>query len=149
MKAIIIITDEDGNTWEAELPLRQSEPRDKGAHAKKSRKPPQAAKQPASPTARPEADLTLPLRTFMNRFAQGLPGPRKFTLLVAHLSGGDLNKQVPAGDIEKQWNKMKGLLGGPFNSAYTTRAKDKGWIDSTKFGAYNLLPDWEGALTDG
>ncbi|MFZ0273170.1 MAG: hypothetical protein WAL34_15105 [Acidobacteriaceae bacterium] len=150
MKATIIITDDKGNTWQADLPLRQSEPRDKRAHATESRKrPAQKAKQPAAPAPLQDADLTLPLRTFMNRFAQGLPGHGKFTLLVAHLSGGDLKKEIPAGEIEKQWNKMRGLLCGSFNSAYTTRAKDKGWVDSSKPGTYNLLPDWEGALADG
>lgn len=94
-------------------------------------------------------DLTLPLRPFMNRYAQGISGPRKFALLVARLSGGDSNAEVPGNDIERQWNKMKGLLGGAFNPAYSTRAKDNGWVDSPKMGVYILLPGWEGALANG
>jgi hypothetical protein len=49
-------------------------------------------------------------------------------------------------DVEKHWNRMKQLLDGKFNVAYTTRAKDNAWVDSPKRGFYVILPSWKGIL---
>jgi len=150
MKATIIVTDDAGNSWKGEFSLAAVHPSNadaitpkKGGHASVSPKSKENSGQRTAP------DLSLPLRPFIKRNAQGMSGAKKFTLLVAHLAQGDLDTVVPRVDVEKQWNKMKGLLGGPFNAAHSSRAKDNGWVDSPKFGVYKLLPGWEGALTNG
>jgi len=84
----------------------------------------------------------------MTRYARGANGAQKFALLVAYIAKGNLTSEVLRSEVEKQWSKMKGILGNAFNPAFSTRAKDKGWVDSPKFGVYKLLADWEKVLAD-
>jgi hypothetical protein len=86
------------------------------------------------------------MRAFVNDHARQLSGPQKFALLLAYLSKGNPETEVAFTDIETNWNKMTGLLGGKFNRAHSTRAKDKGWVDSPKHGVYVILPSWEEIL---
>jgi len=83
---------------------------------------------------------------FMNKNARGLSGPQKFTLLVARLVEGSTSKQIASTDVQKHWNKMKGVLGGKFNPAYANRAKVNGWVDGPKHGTYVLSENWKSAL---
>lgn len=148
MQAKIIITDDNGNTWESDLRLTPAGVSAKALKRKGSaRAVPSQALRAANPS-REAPDLTLPIRAFVKRHARGLSGSRKFTLLVAHLSAGDVHKEVSASSIEKQWNRMTGLL-GDFNAAHSTRAKDEGWVDSPKKGMYKLRSGWEGSLPHG
>ena len=147
MKAMIVFTDDDGNTWEHELPLvahrrvGQGPQGPRGARAKRdeARKPPRSRQ-----TA--ELDFSLPIRPFIKRYAKGVSGPRRFAILVAHLAKGDVKAEIAFKDIEKQWNKMTQLMGGRFNPAHASRAKDNGWVDSPRHGVYKLLGGWGGAL---
>jgi hypothetical protein len=159
MRALIIVTDDTGNTWEFELPLRKNatggvslpsandtkRERKRNASNRKSAAPGSAAQ---AQHGEAEIDLSLPLRPFMNRYGRGSSGPRKFVLLVAHNTKGDIAAEVPSSEIQKQWAKMTGLL-GEFNGAFTTRAKDNGWVDSPKFGVYKLLAGWKAGVENG
>src|SRR5438105_8955438 len=53
--------------------------------------------------------------------------------------------EIQLKEIEKHWNKMTApsLLGGEFNSFYTNGAKEKGWVNTKKAGAYLLRPSWQ------
>lgn len=82
----------------------------------------------------------------MKRHATGLGGPQKFTMLLARLSGGKTGVAIGLKEIEKTWNRMTEPMGGKFNTAYTTRAKDNGWVDTPRTGYYALRPSWTGAL---
>jgi len=73
----------------------------------------------------------------------------KFAILVARMAKGDLKTEIALSEIERQWSKMKQPMGGPFNGAHATRAKDHGWVDSPKHGVYKLLGGWRGALPLG
>lgn len=99
-----------------------------------------------SGAVQPGFDFSLPTRAFMKRHAGDLSGPRKLTLLIACASRGQTSAVVPRAEIEKLWNKMKGLLGGGYNGAYDTRARDNGWISSPKAGSFQLRDGWEGAI---
>lgn len=83
---------------------------------------------------------------FMNKYARGLKGPHKFTLLLARLVKGDTSQQMTRAEIEKNWNKMTGVLGSKFNPAHANRAKAKGWVDSPKHGVYTLTDSWKECL---
>lgn len=147
MKAVIILTDDDGNTWEGELNLDR-----RGARHQRLTKGSAAPRAPRSTLAGGELsslDFSLPLRPFIKRYAVGASGPMKFAILVAHMAKGDLKNEVAFSEIERQWNKMKQLMGGSFNGAHATRAKDHGWVDSPKHGVYKLLAGWRGALPSG
>ncbi len=159
MKASIIVTDDSGNRWEVELPLRKTIDEGAGTTPLKARKRARAefaeARDAGAPDSTTEAskteleiDLKLPLRPFMNQYARSASGPRKFALLVAHIAKGNLTVEVPFSDIQKHWGKMTGIL-RTFNPAFTTRAKDSGWVDSPKPGTYILLPGWKKGAKNG
>jgi hypothetical protein len=84
----------------------------------------------------------------MKKHARGVRSPQKFTLLLAHLAKGNVAQQVPSGELKNQWNKMKVVLGGKFNSAYANRAKANGWVDTPKHGVYTLAASWREALAN-
>ncbi len=151
MKAQIILTDDDGNTWEGELKLDRRG--DLRATHKRLGKKSAAARAPKSrdvkPGKMPELDFSLPLRPFIKRHGARASGPMKFAILVARMAKGDLKTEIALSEIERQWSKMKQPMGGPFNGAHATRAKDHGWVDSPKHGVYKLLGGWRGALPLG
>jgi hypothetical protein len=93
-----------------------------------------------------QLDFRLPTRPFMKRYSGELSGPKKLTLLVAYLAKGQTNQPVARIDVEKEWKKMGALLGGRYNAAYDTRARDNGWISSPKAGSFQLLEGWMEAI---
>lgn len=140
MKVSIIFTDDDGNTFRGEAELTATAPT---KPARTGAKRGSGVKTHASSSV----NFSSPIRAFVKRHARGMGGAQKFALLVAYMSKGDTHKQVPLADIEKQWNKMKTLLDGKFNGAYTVRAKEHEWADSPKRGVYVLLPGWKGIFS--
>jgi hypothetical protein len=135
MKVQIVLTDESGATFEgfADLAPQLSSRPDRRSSTRSS-------SIPKSPKVR--ANFSTPVRAFVKAHARNLSGPKKFALLVAYLSKNKPEKTVPLTDIERNWNKMTGLL-GKFNPAHSTRAKDNGWVDSPKQGIYVIVPGWE------
>jgi hypothetical protein len=93
-------------------------------------------------------DFNMPLRPFIGRHCKRMSGPKKFTLLLARLTGGDLKKEISLAQIETSWNKMTSahLLGMKFNRFYPGQAKDRDWVESKRKGFYNLRPNWEGII---
>jgi hypothetical protein len=84
---------------------------------------------------------SLNIRAFMKRYGKNLSGPGKFTLLLARLANGKVGFGISLKDIETQWNKMTGVMGA-YNPAHSTRAKERGWLDTPKYGIYSLSADW-------
>jgi hypothetical protein len=93
-----------------------------------------------------DMNFDLPLRPFIKKYSASMSGPKRLTLLVAWLAKGKSDVQVGRVEVSRAWNKMKTLMGGPFNSAYETRARDNGWLDSPKPGVYTLLSSWQEVL---
>ena len=105
------------------------------------------AKKTASKQSPPERlSYSLNVRAFMKRYGGNLGGAGKFTLLLARLANGKVGLAVSVKDIETQWNKMKGVMGAAYNPAHSTRAKERGWLDTPKYGLYSLSADWMEAL---
>jgi hypothetical protein len=113
-----------------------------------SRKPKLLTAQhnPQPDSGRAGVDFDLPVRAFIKKYAHAMSGPKRLTLMVAWMAKGQPNVQVARAEASKTWNKMKGLMGGAFNSAYETRARDNGWLNSPKTGVYTLLPSWQEVL---
>ncbi len=87
-------------------------------------------------------DFSVPVRPFVKKYAKDMSGPKKFTLIVAHMSNGNLEKKVDLTEVEKAWNSMTAILGMKFNRFYTQTAKDNDWVISEKKGTYSLRPSW-------
>jgi hypothetical protein len=135
MKVQIVLIDDNGITFEgsADLsPRASSSPARRGLRSVLSSK--------ASSVS---VNFSTPMRAFVKNHARQLSGPQKFALLVAYLSKGIPETPVASTDIVNNWNRMSGLLGGRFNRAHSTRAKDHGWVDSPKHGVYVIQPGWE------
>ena len=95
-----------------------------------------------------EANLTklnfsLNVRAFVKKYAKQLSGPKKFVLILAYLAKGQINKEIPLADIERLWERMTGLIGIDFSRTYALRAKENGWVNSTKQGVYILTDSWK------
>lgn len=92
-----------------------------------------------------EDDFNKPIRPFIKKYAKGMSGPKKFTLLLTRLVKGDLKKSINLVEIKGRWSRMTGkpLLGMKFNRFYPSQAKDKDWVESKKKGEYNLRPTWK------
>lgn len=94
-----------------------------------------------------DIDFSLNERAFVKRYTIDKSGPKRFTLLLAYFSKGEVNKNIELSEIKKHWNKMaaKTLL-GKFNMFYPNDAKTRGWINSKEYGSYNLTNEWKNVL---
>ena len=92
-------------------------------------------------------DFSINERAFTKRYAIDKSGPKKFTLLLAYLVKGEVDKNFDLSDIKNHWNKMsaKNML-GKFNMFYSNDAKNRGWVDSKEHGKYNLTNEWKSVL---
>lgn len=115
-----------------------------GQDARRYRGRPPAAQTGASD----RLDFTKGVRSFVKRYGKGLSGPRKFVVLLARMSNGDVANQVAVSDIQAQWNKMTGLL-GKFNHKFSLVARENDWVETKKPGLYNLRPSWQDAVRGG
>ncbi len=86
-------------------------------------------------------------RNFVKKYAVDKSGPKKFTLLLAYLVNGEVDKNFELSEIKNRWNKMsaKSML-GKFNMFYPNDAKNRGWINSKEYGKYNLTKEWKNVL---
>jgi len=94
-----------------------------------------------------DIDFSLNERAFVKRYSTGKSGAKKFTLLVAYLAAGKVDKDIKLSDIKTHWNKMsaKNLL-GKFNMFFTSYSKNNGWLNSKKYGSYCLTKEWKKVL---
>lgn len=137
MKVQLSITTDDGMVYTGEMNL-EALASDGGPRKKRTVEHERRGGNVAS------VDFSLPVRPFMKRNARGVrSGPKRLTLLVARLAEGKDSAQIQRSEVIRLWNKMKSLMGGEFNSAYETRARDSGWVGSPKVGVYTLLPSWK------
>ncbi len=136
MHVRIVVTDNEGQNFEGEAELAAVAARRGGT-----------PRAPMTPAIARDAriDFGLPLRAFLKKHASG-GGPRKFAVLLAHMTRGKTNVPVKREAVEKEWARNKGVLGGGFQDMYTTRSKGEGWTDSPKRGTFVLRGDWRGAL---
>jgi hypothetical protein len=82
----------------------------------------------------------------MSSHGKGMSGSQRFALLLARLAKGQVTQEISIEQIASAWNRMKSVMGGAYNAAYTTRAKEKGWVDSPKKGVYVLTDSWKEIL---
>lgn len=94
-----------------------------------------------------DMDFSINERTFVKRYTADKSGPKKFTLLLAYLAKGEVDKNIELSEIKKHWGKMTGkTLLGKFNMFYPNDAKTRGWIDSKQYGSYNLTSEWKSVI---
>jgi hypothetical protein len=118
--------------------------------SKQAKKHSTKSSPPTRLTTTSKLDFSLNERAFVKKYARSLSGMKRFVLLVAYLAKGKHGAEVSLKDVQKNWNKMKGadLLGGRFNTKYSTTAKDTGWVNSPRYAVYTLQPSWVEVLED-
>lgn len=91
-----------------------------------------------------ELDFSLNIRAFIKRYAGGKSGPKRFVLLLAYLTKGEVGVDIGLDKIGSEWKKMsaKNLM-GKFNRFYPNEAKTQGWADSKAHGTYCLTKAWK------
>ena len=138
MRAHITITDNNGAVLEGTVDLVRQ-----GNSAKASRREAQKV------VVRANSGLSFSSNSlaFMKKHGKGLSGPRRFTLLLANLTKGEMGKELPGQDIKTAWNRMKPVMGGKYNGAYANRAKAEGWVDQPKHAHYSLSSAWREAAS--
>ena len=141
MRVNIILTDDSGATYEGVAELTPATGTRRTSRASRA-----SRSQERDNGAALILHFELPVRAFIKRYARGLSGPKRFTLLLARLAGGRVDQPIATKDIEKQWNSMTEPMNGPFNAAYPTRARDEGWIDTVARGSVVLRRGWTGAV---
>lgn len=92
-----------------------------------------------------DPDFEMPMRAFFKKYGQGLSLPKRFALVVAFLTEGDIEKEATYENIKKTWQKVSAHLES-FNSAYSTRSCDADFVEARKHGSYGLRPKWRDAL---
>jgi len=139
MRVHIALTADDGVSYEADVELVASSvtPAPSGKVKVKSA---------ATPPSAGEPDFELPVRAFVKRYAKNLSGPRKYAVLVARLCDGTVGKTVSPREVERQWRSMTEPMGGDYNAAYASRAKNEGWVDAPDRNSIVLLKHWTNAL---
>jgi hypothetical protein len=126
VKATVSIVDDEGNRYEGDVELSRVAVREQVRKSSPN----------TAPKAGTEIDYSLPIRAFTRRYAAtATSGAAKFTILLAYLTHSSSAEDIPNEDIDAAWGKLTGNL-GKFNPAHTTRAKDRGWVDSAKHGTY-------------
>ena len=139
MEARISITTADGIVYEGTAVLSSLDKASKDSSATR------AVTTKVSPKLS-GLQFTLPVRPFMKRYGAGMSGSKRLVLLVAHLVKGDVGSSVETSAVQKLWSKMSALMGGAYNPAHASRARDNGWIDSPKAGTLTLLSGWKDIL---
>ena len=106
MRAKITITDDQGQTFEGEVELATTGTVRRGR--RRARATPTVA---AAASEDGKVDFGLPLRAFLKKHANG-GGPRKFALLVAHLTGGKTGVEVTRDARRGKAGPIPGSRGG-------------------------------------
>jgi hypothetical protein len=137
MRAAVSVVLDDGTVMEGVAELAQVSSRSLKA-------PSERESAPGGGSSR--LDFEFGPRPFMKKHAAGLSGPERLILLVAYFAHGNTQTPVPRVNVVNQWAKMTSIMGGSYNGAYDTRARDTGWLHSPKPGVFELRPGWETVL---
>ena len=91
-----------------------------------------------------ELDFSLNQRAFIKKYSAGFNGQEFFALILGYLSGGKELTPVDLSKIKLVWKSCLGIIGAPYASTFSTRAKENGWVDSAKDarGSYVLGKHW-------
>ena len=137
MRAILSITDENGNTYEGNIELSlvgDSPVLAEGTH-----------NSTVVSTGDP-IDFSLPVRAFARTYAaSNSSGAARLVVVLAYLAKGAETVDVSVDMIRAEWGRLTSHLGA-FNRAHFTRAKDRAWVDSPGPGTYHLGPRWREAF---
>jgi len=92
-----------------------------------------------------DLDFSLNERAFVKKYSTGFNGQEFFTLITGYLSKGKNETPVSLLLIKDTWKSCSGIIGAPYASTFSTRAKENGWVDSSKEtrGSYVLGKHWQ------
>jgi hypothetical protein len=137
VRAMLSITDENGNRYEGNIELLP---------VSGSRLPAETTQKSPVEATSASIDFSLPVRAFARTYAaSNSSGAARLVVLLAYLVKASGGTNVPAETVRSEWSKLTSHLGA-FNRAHFTRAKDRAWVDSPGQGIYSLGPRWREAF---
>jgi hypothetical protein len=103
-------------------------------------------KEPLGKEKNGDLDFSLNERAFIKKYSTGFNGQEFFVLISAYLSKGKESTPIDLSQIKTVWRSCLGIIGLPYASIFSTRAKENGWVDAIKEarGSYVLGKHWEG-----
>lgn len=89
-------------------------------------------------------DFSLNERAFIKRYGGGFNGQQFFALVTAYIARGRTGVSVSLQDIKAAWQRCSGMIGVPYASTFSTRAKENSWVDAARAtkGSYVLGKHW-------
>ena len=93
-------------------------------------------------------DFSLNQRAFIKKYSSGFNGQEFFVLILAYLVSGKESTPIDLLQIKTTWKSCSGIIGQPYASIFSTRAKENGWADAAKNtrGSYVLGKQWKDIL---
>jgi hypothetical protein len=138
MRAAVSVVLDDGTVMEGVAELTKVPSRVSKAVAFETK--------PGGVGAVPPMDFDGGPRPFIKKYGVGLSGPEKLILLVAYFAKGKTQAPVTRTTVVDQWKRMTSIMGGKYNGAYDTRARDTNYLLSPKPGVFELRLGWEKIL---
>lgn len=102
-------------------------------------------KETPAPAKVGQMDFSLNQRAFIKKYSSGFNGQEFFALILAYLSEGKEFTPVDLSQIKTVWKSCVGIIGVPYASIFSTRAKENEWTDARKDvrGSYVLGKYWQ------
>ena len=90
-------------------------------------------------------DFSLNDRAFIKKYSSGFNGHEFFTLICSYLAKGKNDAVVELLKTKETWKGCLGIIGLPYSSIFSTRAKENSWVDVVKDarGSYILGKYWQ------
>lgn len=90
-------------------------------------------------------DFSLNERAFLKKYSSNFNGQQSFALICAYLAQGRKDVEIALSKIKDIWMSCAGVIGCPYSSIFSTRAKENGWVDvmKEKKGSYLLGKNWQ------
>ncbi|MEK7546940.1 MAG: hypothetical protein AAB536_02060 [Patescibacteria group bacterium] len=101
-----------------------------------------------TPLPSKDVDINLNERAFIKKYCLKFNGQESFTLICAFLAKGKGNIPIDLSEIKSVWKRCLGIIGYPYGSIYSTRAKENGWVNvlEGKRATYTLGKKWADIL---
>jgi hypothetical protein len=102
----------------------------------------------ATEKSKHELDFSLNERAFIKTYFSKFNGQESFTLICAYLSKGKEDVSADLSEIKNVWKRCLGIIGYPYSSIYSTRAKENGWVNVSEDAraTYVLGKQWQTIL---
>ena len=96
-------------------------------------------------------DFDADIKAFIKKHVKGkrVSGQQIFTIVLAYLCAGQVDKDVSVADIRSIWSKnSSNFQTKEYQSVFSSRAREAGWVKVSEYQkmSYKLTESWRAAL---